>query len=293
MDQNWYIQLCRWLWPGDMTRSLEARGREEELAAARVELGRPGLAGLGGLSRAELGASLRHILSFYVGLHHRFGYQHTPGNELLFDYLFDYLRAPGSHPPCLLLGAGVGAGKTTLLLAFRHLLLHSPYMDAHRAAGRDADSQVRWVDSRRLAALFRAERREEQEDDYRVKLGHGPFSSLLGCGFLFVDDMGVEPPVLNHYGTEYRLLEDLLSCRYERRLPTFVSTNLGPGDILARYGGRLTSRMQEQYRFIVLTQGDFREFIRGRHARGDAAWARCSGWDGLGGPDAPPSGEAR
>ena len=72
---------------------------------------------------------------------------------------------------------------------------------------------------------------------------------------LGIDELGVEPVEVQQYGNITTPSIDALTYRYNRRLPTFVTTNLAQqsedGETLRqRYGDRLADRFNEMF-FVI------------------------------------------
>jgi len=85
---------------------------------------------------------------------------------------------------------------------------------------------------------------------------------VLRCGFLVLDDFGKELT-----GSDGRSLRDwqlriaftLINGRYERMLPTLITTELSQKDMMTRLDAAITSRMMEDGRWIDLgIQPDYR-----------------------------------
>lgn len=132
-------------------------------------------------------------------------------------------RFPETEKPNLLLVGESGLGKTFLLEAI-----------AER------------VSARRLPALsVSAFRMLEAMRAYHFgQPGEGePFRRMVDCGLLLIDDLGTEP-MLNNITVEY--LFTLLSERCAARRHTVIATNLLPGDLMARYGERVMSRLLDK-----------------------------------------------
>ncbi len=83
------------------------------------------------------------------------------------------------------------------------------------------------------------------------------FRSMVGCDLLLIDDLGTEP-MLNNITVEY--LFTLFNERGAARRPTVIATNLLPGDLMARYGERVMSRLLDKNitTAIRLTGADLR-----------------------------------
>ena len=72
---------------------------------------------------------------------------------------------------------------------------------------------------------------------------------------LGIDELGIEPIEEQEYGNITTPSSDVLAYRYDRRLPTFVTTNLAqdPHDgetLRQRYGDRLADRFNEMF-FVI------------------------------------------
>ena len=65
-------------------------------------------------------------------------------------------------------------------------------------------------------------------------------ANFLDPEVLIIDDLGTEP-ILKNVTTEYLYL--IISERLAQNRKTIISSNLGPNDILSRYGERIFSRV--------------------------------------------------
>lgn len=80
---------------------------------------------------------------------------------------------------------------------------------------------------------------------------------------LGIDELGVEPVEVQQYGNITTPSIDALTYRYDRRLPTFVTTNLAQrsedGETLRqRYGDRLADRFNEMFKVIAFYNQSYR-----------------------------------
>lgn len=80
---------------------------------------------------------------------------------------------------------------------------------------------------------------------------------------LGIDDLGIEPVETQEYGNIITMSSDVLAYRYDRRLPTFATTNLAQdprdGETLRdRYGNRLADRMNEMFTVIAFYNQSYR-----------------------------------
>ena len=80
---------------------------------------------------------------------------------------------------------------------------------------------------------------------------------------LGIDELGIEPVEVQNYGNITTPSSDVLTYRYDRRLPTFVTTNLAqrPDDgetLRQRYGDRLADRFNEMFYVILFSNQSYR-----------------------------------
>lgn len=141
-----------------------------------------------------------------------------------------FMTGPDDGRFGIILSGGCGNGKTTLMNAFR--AVSKSY--GMYAFGTSATSIVSYVRN------------------------GGALDDMMCERMLCIDDLGNEPSELLHYGNVLTPLRDILEYRYERRLFTFVTTNLGAADIEARYGKRVRDRCREMFFNIRFGGGSFR-----------------------------------
>lgn len=131
----------------------------------------------------------------------------------------------------LLLCGSVGNGKTTTAESICTVICalnESPYM-------------VTRLTAMELVRL--------KQDEYADKIKHR---------YLFIDDIGTEPTVKQDYGTKLTPVVELIITRYERRLPTIITTNLSLQGIAERYDIRIADRLKEMCETLVFNQSSYR-----------------------------------
>jgi hypothetical protein len=154
----------------------------------------------------------------------------------------------------LILSGGIGTGKTTLMAEIDFwLTLRSPSVRAPRVW---LEAPTCWTDVEGYCDdVKRAFGYNDAFDDW------GPMYSPQGIAGvvprLFLDDLGVER------ATDQNLdaVSSLLRERYERQLPTWITTNLSVADMIARYGQRVISRLVETTTIVEIGGRD-RRFAR-------------------------------
>ena len=163
--------------------------------------------------------------------------------------------------PSLLLYGGVGNGKTTMTkaiavtiaclidMAGKSLVNDSPAFWDDKEGERLLKSILRYpqlvlVTAQRLADLASSD--VEGFNEYRGKT------------LLAIDDLGCEPTRVRNYGTEVTPVTDLIYQRYERCLPTIITTNLDRKDIRAQYGDRIADRFNELFELVAFTNKSYR-----------------------------------
>ena len=146
-------------------------------------------------------------------------------------------RFPNTVKPNLLLMGESGLGKTFLLEAI-----------AERISARRLPALS--VSAFRMLEAMRAYHFGSAGEDVA-------FRRMVDCDLLLIDDLGTEP-LLNNITVEY--LFTLLSERGAARRHTVIATNLLPGDLMARYGERVMSRLLDRglSTAIRLTGADLR-----------------------------------
>lgn len=94
--------------------------------------------------------------------------------------------------------------------------------------------------------------------DFRTDEGRASIVDYSTMPYLSIDDMGCEPERCCIYGVDYTPIQQILYNRYDRRLPTMITTNLNLELIKDRYGERLLDRFAESYRRVCLDYPSYR-----------------------------------
>lgn len=162
-------------------------------------------------------------------------------NEELSDYMLRaarWLTDPEDNPWMMFMGL-YGNGKTALALGVFQAYYHLSYKAAPTKRKR-----ICFMTSKKICDYFLRER------DF--------FDGLVMSDFLVIDDFGDEPVEVVSYGMTHTPIIDLLAERYERRLPTLLTTNLSGEEFEARYGARIADRLRELTTTLVFRQPSFR-----------------------------------
>lgn len=136
---------------------------------------------------------------------------------------------------------GIGTGKSTLMEAIR--LFVNDYM------------QRVPLSERAFVNIFHA---SDVADAFRADSDICPM--FFRYRAVAIDDLGVEPTTVKHYGNEIMPLADILHRRADERKVTIVVTNLNKESIRGRYGERVYDRMRDMTTIILDGQSN-----RGNH----------------------------
>lgn len=153
----------------------------------------------------------------------------------------------GDMKPMLLLHGGTGSGKTTMVKAIKRLCDTIRGISMHKMAF-SVMSAVKCpviCTAQELASIAAA-------DSAR-------FHEVTERSFLVIDDLGCEPVAVRNWGTEVTPITDVFYRRYEKMLPTIVTTNLAIKDIRSRYGDRVADRFNEVFETIGYTNASYRK----------------------------------
>ena len=136
----------------------------------------------------------------------------------------------------LLFQGTTGSGKTTLMYAMYGLY-------------KQLASPVIYVTADDLYSHFKRQLEKEASR----------YEELLRAKYLFLDELGSEPERCQSYGTDYTPVQNLISYRYDRKLPTIVTTNIADDKILDRYGPRMMDRINEMFSILRFKGDSYRK----------------------------------
>lgn len=164
-----------------------------------------------------------------------------------------------SNRPGLLLYGDLGNGKTTMMRAI------ALYLNTLRSVADQKKKSEFWkMDEKERRATEELAARlpvpVEVSAVYLAGLGtdSGRFADIVNAPLLLIDDMGCEPDTVKHYGTETTPVADALCRRYDRQLPTIITSNLDDDGIRRKYGERITDRFDEMFDRITYEDESYR-----------------------------------
>jgi DNA replication protein DnaC len=79
---------------------------------------------------------------------------------------------------------------------------------------------------------------------------------------LYIDDFGSGNSVINHFGTSYDVMDELMQARYDEFVRsgviTHITTNIKPSEFKEKYSDRITSRLSAMFNVIQFPTKDYR-----------------------------------
>lgn len=153
-----------------------------------------------------------------------------------------------SHKWVLMIG-GIGNGKTTILKAMHYLVawLSTTENGIYQEGVKYSYS---YITAAELCELYKEDKNE--------------FSLVKNTRMVFLDDVGAEPRMQLNWGNEEHPIAEFLMYRYNRQLPTVMTTNLPPAkngeqsQFAVHYGLRVTDRLNEMCLKVKFTDKSFR-----------------------------------
>lgn len=182
--------------------------------------------------------------------------QETPEIAKMLDRVAQWLHTPTPKPFLILMG-NVGNGKTTT--AFAVATLYSTLSEQAKAKLKNRgmlSDYEKWLwDRLEIAPIWEITTTQEV-----VLSSTNPtkYATLKTAPYLILDELGVEPMNIKVFGTEVTPIADLLLYRYEKMLPTILTTNLNANEIGERYGPRIYDRLKEVGEVLWYNGASFR-----------------------------------
>jgi len=162
------------------------------------------------------------------------GYEGVSGSQRALAACREY--ATGEGKPWLLISGDVGTGKTHLAMAVRR------------------EWQIR-VQPTRVTTI--PELLETLRASYKSENHQEVLREFTGRDFLVLDDFGASENI-TAWGREQLYI--IINARYRLKSPTVFTTNLDSTRIMAEYGERIASRMNDKSMTVqaILTCADYR-----------------------------------
>ena len=88
-----------------------------------------------------------------------------------------------------------------------------------------------------------------------------------GSAVLVIDDLGCEQTDIRLFGNNVSPMAEILMERYDRILPTIITTNLPPSKIEEVYGDRIADRFREMATVILMDGESFRKPIKNQQTK--------------------------
>lgn len=157
----------------------------------------------------------------------------------------DWMATSKAHFGLVLNGIA-GNGKTTLVRAMQDFFNKCKFKNPlQEESVFYMHASITFLTSKELYHLYATENKR--------------FRRCMNTFILAIDDFGTEESEFSQYGNRYKPLEELLSYRYERMLPTIITTNLSGKAIREKYGDRLADRFKEMMEIVTLPDINFRD----------------------------------
>lgn len=137
-----------------------------------------------------------------------------------------------------------GNGKTTMMRSLSRLIEYV----TEATVGYSKRTVVPIYPAKEIARMCAAADKERKD-----------FKELSSAEILGIDDLGEEPKEVMSYGMIYTPLIDLICERYDRQLPTIITTNLTKEQLSDKYGIRVYDRFKEMLTIITFTNPSYRQ----------------------------------
>lgn len=152
---------------------------------------------------------------------------------------------------------GAGSGKTFALAVLVKTLVREKLRADIQAKGAKglAGSWLGWVSWPEAVNEFRV----VSTRDGGLQEVHAQVKAMAAQRVLVLDDLGAER-LRGNYEDDWAAsqLELLVDTRYNEQFPTWWTSNLSQGELIARYGSRLTSRLMSENPAVKFLGPDLR-----------------------------------
>lgn len=163
----------------------------------------------------------------------------------------------GYGTPGLMLCGNPGNGKTTVIKAIKNLVTLSDQKDPMSRERSPLEGNTFFAETKAKLHVHTS-----HEICHLYLSDEKEYDKIKKCGLLAIDDLGVEPVEVMHYGNVMSPITELLYWRYENQLFTIVSSNLPPSSIEERYGRRIYDRLCEMMTSVPFPDITFRKFVK-------------------------------
>lgn len=136
-----------------------------------------------------------------------------------------------------------GNGKTTMMRSLSRLIEYV----TETTVGYSKRTVMPIYPAKEIARMCAAADKERKD-----------FKELSVFEMLGIDDLGEEPKEVMSYGMIYTPLIDLICERYDRQLPTIITTNLTKEQLSEKYGVRVYDRFKEMLDIVTFTNPSYR-----------------------------------
>lgn len=149
--------------------------------------------------------------------------------------------------PSLMLYGDIGCGKTTTALAIKEMTdalkeANSSYLAYNRCylSKEEQEQYYQWSSIHRVEIV--------NAND--VVMSDAEYAKAKNLPVVIIDDFGIEPATIKHYGSQITPMIDIIYHRYNKRMPTIFTSNLDNTSIRKHYGERVYDRLCEWCNFI-------------------------------------------
>ncbi|MDM1548605.1 ATP-binding protein [Empedobacter falsenii] len=150
----------------------------------------------------------------------------------------DFIENPSLDKGIFLAGH-VGVGKSSMLEAFRML------GDNHYKTFFNSSLLFRKANCKRIVSDYMDKHSEDGKN----------LSKYYKASPFYFDDLGTEQEAFNSYNVMQAILEE----RYDNKVKTFITSNLGLKAVEEKYGDRVRDRFNEMFNILPISGDSFRK----------------------------------